>query len=86
MNEFLKNLKYNYSQRQTFRFFLFTYPKMSALVSVIGISGLMYALLIELNRMAIDKNSLNNTIHSNENTPVRKNRNILIYDSSHSNK
>jgi hypothetical protein len=85
MNEFLRNLKYNYSQRQTFRFFLFTYPKSSTLVSLISISGLLYATLIEIDKMTEDRDSFTKTIHSNENNPKR-NKNILIYDSSQINK
>lgn len=80
MNEFLEKLKYNYSQRQTFRFFMFTYPKTTALIGLATAVGLTIAAIDEFNEIDSFNQSFKNTIHSNDNTPRRNNK-ILIYNS-----
>lgn len=79
-NSFFEKLKYNYSQRQTFRFFMFTYPKITALVGMTTLAGITLATVYELNDLENFHVSFKNTIHSND-TASKRNNKMLIYNS-----
>ena len=85
MNDFFKHLKYNYSQRQTIRFFMFTYPKTTSVLGLVTFVALSVVCLKELKKIENFNNSFRNTVYSNDNSSKR-NKTILIYDGELNNK
>ena len=85
MNDFFKHFKYNDSQRQTFRFLMFTYPKAATVFGLATFVSLGVVCVNEFERIEHFNTSFSDTVHSNDNG-TKRNKTILIYDGELTNK
>jgi hypothetical protein len=81
MDRFVNDCKRYFHERKLFRWFVFTYPKTTILITTGLISGYIYGGSVITKEMKNQSRELNNAFHA-ENNQTKRSNNILIYDGS----